>query len=126
MRSKFFPALAVLVGTTIGAGFLGIPYVVSKSGFPIGFAYLVFVFAFLLLTKLYLGEVILRTNGNHQLSGYAEMYLGKAGKFLMFFAMIFGIYSALIAYLIGEGQSLSYIFLGNLDYSLYFSLSFWI
>ncbi|PIN77886.1 hypothetical protein COV15_01165 [Candidatus Woesearchaeota archaeon CG10_big_fil_rev_8_21_14_0_10_34_12] len=126
MKNKFFPALAVLVGTTIGAGFLGIPYVVSKAGFPIGFAYLVLVFAFMLLIKFYLGEVVLRTKGNHQLSGYAQIYLGKTGKYLMFFAMIFGIYSALIAYLIGEGQSLSYVFFGNLNYSLYFSLVFWI
>ena len=83
-KSKFFPALAVLVGTIIGAGFLGIPYVVAKSGFIPGLAYLVFVFLFILLVKLYLGETILRTKGNHQLTGYAEKYLGKKGKYLMF------------------------------------------
>jgi len=126
MKSKFFPALAVLVGTTIGAGFLGIPYVVSKSGFLPGLAYLIFVALFMLFMKLYLGEVILRTNGNHQLTGYAGMYLGKWAKFLMFFSMIFGIYSALIAYLIAEGQSLSYLILGTSNYSLYFSLAFWL
>jgi tyrosine-specific transport protein len=52
--------------------------------------------------------------------------LGKFGEFLMFFAMIFGIYSALTAYLIGEGQSLSYIFFGNFNYSFLFSILFWI
>ncbi len=126
MKSKFFPALAVLVGTTIGAGFLGIPYVVSRAGFLPGLAFLVFVAVFILFVKLYLGEVSLRTFGNHQLTGYAERYLGKKGKFLMFFAMIFGIYSALIAYLIAEGKSLSYLFFGSELYSLVFSLLFWI
>jgi len=43
MSSKFLAALAVLVGTTIGAGFLGIPYVVSKSGFLPGIAIMIFV-----------------------------------------------------------------------------------
>ena len=126
MKSKFFPALAVLVGTTIGAGFLGIPYVVSKSGFLPGLAYLLFVTVFMLFVKFYLGEVILRTNGNHQLTGYAERYLGKTGKYMMFFAMIFGIYSGLIAYLIGEGKSLSYIFFADTGLSFYFSILFWL
>ena len=44
----------------------------------------------------------------------------------MFFAVIFGIYSALLAYLIGEGQSLSKLFFGTLDYSIYFAFAFWI
>ena len=126
MKSKFFPAIAVLVGTIIGAGFLGIPYVVSKSGFIIGLAYLVFVACFILVVKLYLGEISLRTNGNHQLTGYAQKYLGKTGKALMFFAMLFGIYSALVAYLIAEGKSLSFLIAGNLNYSFVFSLFFWL
>lgn len=126
MKSKFFPALAVLVGTTIGAGFLGIPYVVSKAGFLPGMAYLIFVAIFMLFMKLYFGEVMLRTRGNHQLTGYTAKYLGKKGKFIMLFSMVFGIYAALLAYLIAEGQSLSYLFFGNSSYSLFFSLLFWI
>ena len=125
-RGKFFPALAILVGTTIGAGYLGIPYVVSKSGFLPGLAYLIFVALFILIIELYLGEISLRTRGNHQLTGYAERYIGRKGKILMFFAMIFGIYSALIAYLIGEGKSLSYVFLGNESYAFAFSILFWL
>jgi len=126
MKSKFFPALAVLIGTTIGAGFLGIPYVVSKSGFLPGLAYLIFIACFILFVKLYLGEVILRTNGNHQLTGYAEKYLGKSGKIVMFLAMVFGIYSALVAYLIAEGSSFSYLFFGNTSYAFLFSCLFWL
>jgi len=125
MKSKFFPALAVLIGTTIGAGFLGIPYVVGKSGFLPGLAYLIFVACFILLVKLYLGEISLRTKENSQLTGYAKRYLGKSGKILMFFAMVVGVYSALLAYLIGEGYSLSYVIFGNFNYSLHLSLAFW-
>jgi len=126
MKSKFFPALAVFVGTAVGAGYLGIPYVISKSGFLPGFLYLVFVALFILIEMLYLGEVALRTKGNHQLTGYAQKYLGKPGKMLMFFAMIFGIYSALTAYLIGEGKSLSYILLGNESMAFVFSIFFFL
>lgn len=80
----------------------------------------------MMLIKLYLGEVELRTKGTHQLSGYAEIYLGKTGKILMFFSTFFGIYSALVAYLIGEGQSISYIIFGNFNFSFAISIAFWI
>lgn len=126
MKSKFLPALAVLVGTAVGAGFLGIPYVISRAGFLPGLGWLVFVTFFMLLTKLYMGEISLRTRGSHQLTGYCERYLGKIGKAVMFFAMIFGIYAALIAYLIAEGKSFSYMFFGHESFSLYFSLGFWL
>ena len=122
-RQSIISAVAVLIGTTIGAGFLGIPHVISKSGFIPGFFLLILVAIFMLVMKLYLGEIILRTNGNHQLTGYAEKYLGKKEKILMFLSMIFGIYSALLAYLIGEGESLSYLF--GINMPLFFSLLFW-
>jgi tyrosine-specific transport protein len=40
--------------------------------------------------------------------------------------MAFGIYSALLAYLIGEGQSLSQLITGTTGYALYFSIGFWL
>jgi amino acid permease len=126
MKNKFLPALAILVGTAVGAGYLGIPYVVAKSGFLPGIALLVFVALFMLAIQLYLGEVSLRTRGNHQLTGYAEKYLGKTGKMLMFFSMIFGIYSALAAYLLAEGKSISYVIMGDENYTFVFSIIFWV
>lgn len=113
------------MGTSVGAGFLGIPYVVSKSGFIPGLIWLILIAGFMLLIKLYLGEISLRTKGNHQLTGYAERYLGKWGKWLMFLSMVFGIYGALFAYLIAEGSSLSYLIFGNFEYSFILSLIFW-
>ena len=43
----------------------------------------------------------------------------------MFFAMIFGVYSALLAYLVGEGESLSKIIPGN-THPLVFGIAFWL
>lgn len=101
---------AILLETIIGAGVLGIPYVVAKSGFLIGALMIVFLGAAILTTNLFVGEFVLRTKGNHQFTGYAEKYLGKTGKKLMTATMAFGIYGALIAYIIGTGESLSAIF----------------
>lgn len=122
---KFLVTTFTLSGTIIGAGILGLPYVFSKSGFFIGTFWIIFLGLIMIYTFLCLGEVALRTRAKLQLLGYAEKYLGKKTKGLMFFALIFGIYSALVAYLIGEGESLSYIFTGSQNYSIYFAFAFW-
>ncbi|MFH1500463.1 MAG: aromatic amino acid transport family protein [archaeon] len=125
MNKKVFAAIATLTGTIIGAGFLGIPYVSWKAGFPIAFVYIVVLGLLMYLSRLYWGEVILRTKGNHELVGYAEKYLGKKGKYVIMFAMIFGIYSSLLAYMIGEGRSLSFLFFGSTEHTLLFGIIFW-
>jgi amino acid permease len=122
---KTFLAVSALISAIIGAGFLGIPYVVMQSGFKIGLLHLVFIAFILALTVLYLGEIALRTKENHQLTGYAEKYLGKTGKIIMFFAIAFGIYSAILAYLIAEGESLSALLFGNANFSFQISIFFW-
>ena len=125
-KGLLLAAVATLTGTIIGAGFVGIPHVVAKSGFIVGIAHIIAIGLIMLLINLYLGEISLRTKGLHQLPGYARKYLGKFGAGIMFFSMIFGIYSALIAYLIGEGQSLSFIIFGTTSYALGFSIAFFI
>jgi len=100
-------AIATITGTIIGAGVLGIPYVVAKAGFLTGALDILVLGAAVMLIFLYFGEVVLRTKETHQMTGYAEKYLGKWGKRIMAFAMVFGIYGALIAYILGEGEALA-------------------
>jgi tyrosine-specific transport protein len=104
---KVFEAASTLMGAIIGAGILGIPYVIAKAGFFYGILNIVIIGLLVLFMNLCLGEIVLRTPNNHQLTGYAEKYLGKHGKRIMGFAMIFGIYGAMMAYLIGVGNTLS-------------------
>ena len=124
--SKTFPAITTLIGTMIGAGILAIPYAVSKSGFFIGLITMFIVALLMILVYLYLGEISLRTKEFHQITGLAGKYLGKKGKYWMFAATVFGIYAALLAYLIAEGQSLSFLFFSNTNYSLQLGIAFWI
>lgn len=126
MDKKIFAAIATLTGTIIGAGFLGIPYVVSKSGLLIGLAYIILIGMIMIFVRFCFGEVILRTKGNHMLAGYADIYLGKIGKLFALFSVFFGVYSALTAYLIAEGESLSFLIFGSTNYSLYLGIVFWI
>ncbi len=119
-------AIAILVGMIIGAGILGIPYVISQAGLFWGLINLIGIGLIVIVVYLYLGEIILRTKGKHQLPGYASIYLGKSGKILMLISMLLVQYGALTAYLIGEGEVLSFVILGttSLPYHLLFSLIF--
>ncbi len=121
---KYLAALSVLIGTCVGAGILGIPYVTSKSGFYVTIFYLVFLGGIVLLINLYIGETVLRTKQPHQLSGYARKYVGKWAGRLIDFALVFGIYAAIVAYLKGVGDSLSFILTGSLIYGVPFGILF--
>ncbi|MBT7928374.1 GerAB/ArcD/ProY family transporter, partial [Candidatus Peregrinibacteria bacterium] len=109
MDKQLFRASALLSGTIIGAGVLGIPYVVAQSGFLTGLLAILILGVAILLMNLFMGEIVLRTPGNHQLPGYAEKYLGKWGKRIAICSMFLVIYGALVAYIIGEGAALSAI-----------------
>ncbi len=112
------------MGTCIGAGVLGIPYIAAQAGFFITLIYIIGIGLITYLINLYLGEVSLRTKENHQIIGYAEKYIGKKGKRLMEFATIFGIYSAIIAYMIGVGESISFLISGTTQYATIFGIFF--
>ncbi len=124
--SKTFIAISVLIGTIVGAGILGIPYVTMQSGFGISLINMIIIAIAMIVTMLYLGQISLASEKNHHLPGYAEKYLGKKGKMLMFIAFAFGIYSAIVAYLIGEGESLSFLFFSHTNYSLHFGIVVWL
>ncbi|MDP3771442.1 MAG: aromatic amino acid transport family protein, partial [bacterium] len=105
--TRHYPrAIAMLVGTIIGAGIFGVPYVVARSGVAIGLIHFAVLTVALLLIHLFFGELTLRTNAHHRLVGYAEKYWGAPGKWLAAMSGILGIYGALLAYIILGGSFL--------------------
>lgn len=107
---QFYSAVSVLVGSVVGVGIFGIPFVFAKAGFLTGFLFLAGLTVFILILNLAYGEIILRTDKSHQLVGYAQTYLGVFGKRLAFFAFILSAYAALLAYIIVGGEFLSNLF----------------
>jgi len=99
-----FEAISILVGTIIGAGILGLPYVFNQVGFWLGSLILLLMAGIMALMKLMYGEITLRTNGNHQLLGYTKIYLGKITKHLVSFLLIFHLNGVLLAYFVGQGE----------------------
>ncbi len=125
-RSSFIQATSVLIGTIVGAGIFGLPYVFAQGGFLLGLFYLLLLAGVFLIVKLCYAEIILRTSENLEMSGYVERYLGKLGKTIVTLCLIFGVYGALTAYTVGVGELLysllNPIFGGS---QVFWSVIFW-
>ena len=112
LDNPFLLALSTLVGTIIGAGIFGLPYVVAKSGIIPGVFYFVLLGGVVMILHLMFGEIALRTTEKHRLIGYASLYLGNWAKKLVTVSTVVGIVGALLAYIIIGGDFL-YIALGS-------------
>ena len=115
-------AVFMITGMTIGAGILGIPYVVAQVGLLVGLAYILFLGIVMLSLNLMVGEIAVRTKDSYQLPGLAGKYLGNWAKILMSIVVIFSGIGTLLAYLVGEGESLSGIFGGD---PAWWTIIFW-
>jgi len=122
--NKTLEASLFFTGTIIGAGVLGLPYVVEKSGFLIGLIDIILIGFLILLISLMLGEITLRTKNPHQLPGLAEKYIGKKTKHLVTFFSIMQIYGALTAYVQGCGDILSLLGISPVLAKLLFFIPF--
>ena len=112
---KLFKSISILLGTIIGAGVFGIPYVIEKSGIAVGFFYLLILGVAVFFIHLFFGEAILRTNGNFRLPGLSQKYLGRWGKNLAAISVVIGVTGALLAFLILGGQFLDILLANNLS-----------
>lgn len=101
---KFLQAASVLIGTMVGAGIFGIPFAFSNAGLLIGGLWLVGITAMMTLFNLLFAELTLSTEGHHQISGYAKIWLGAWGRRLTTLVNVISIYGALLAYLIIFGE----------------------
>lgn len=103
-------ATCYLIGVTIGAGVIALPYVFSKAGFIVGTIELLVAWIITILLTLALGEIVLRTKQDHEVSGLIETYLGKKAKTFMAVITILYIYGAILAYGLGLGEAIHGIF----------------
>lgn len=115
-------AVFMITGMTIGAGVLGIPYVVARVGLKIGLLYILIFGLIMLCLNLMLGEIAVRTKEPMHLPGFAGKYLGPGAKLLTSFMIIFSSFGVLLAYLIGQGEALAALLGGN---PMWWSVFFW-
>lgn len=105
-KGKYLLAIFTLVGTIIGAGIFGLPYIASKAGTLLTIFYMVLVVIVALLMHLFFAEVLLRTKSKLLLSGLSKKYLGKKAEIIVTISLIFGITGSLFVYVILSGSFL--------------------
>jgi len=122
---KFLKVLSVFVGTIIGVGIFGLPYVASKAGFFVVLLYFAGMSFIVILIHLLFGKVALGTERLYRLPGFVGEYMGLNWKKITLLAIGSGIIGAILAYLIVGGAFLEYFFApyfggNNLIYTLLF------
>jgi tyrosine-specific transport protein len=127
-HKKFIYALATFIGTVIGVGLFGLPYVASRSGFLIFLLYLVGMSFLAIVIHVFYAEVSVKTKELHRLPGYANIYFGSSAKRAAFILQVLSLLGALLAYLIVGGQFLAALFNGSvyLYTFIFFLLGAWL
>ena len=102
-------AIAVLIGTIIGAGVFTLPYVAVHSGLAITLIWLIIVSFIIIYLHLAFGEIVLRTKKEFCLPGYVGHYLNSSAEKLILLTTFFTFSFSLLIYLLLGSQFLKVI-----------------
>jgi amino acid permease len=103
-------AIAVLIGTIIGAGVFTLPYVAVHSGLVTTLIWLIIVSFIITYLHLGFGEIVLRTKKDFRLPGYVGHYLNSSAKRFILLITFFTFSFSLLIYLLLGAQFLRVIF----------------
>jgi len=101
--------LAILIGTLVGAGVLGLPYAASKVGLIPAIFILFAVMLFMLFTAFIILKLSAEMSGA-QMSTIAHSCLGKAGGWIMYISIMIMGFGAFLAYISGMGSIFTNLF----------------
>ena len=104
-----FEAIAVLIGTIIGAGVFTLPYVAVHSGLATTLIWLIIVSFIITYLHLAFGEIVLRTKKDFRLPGYVGHYLNSSAKKFILLITFFTFSFSLLIYLLLGSQFLRVI-----------------
>lgn len=105
----YFLSIGALVGTIIGVGMFGLPYVAAKAGVGMALFYLLVFGIITGLVHLLYFEVALHTSQKHRLTGYVGLYLGKRWKTVTFAQGLISLWGTLLVYTIVGAKFLNAI-----------------
>jgi amino acid permease len=103
----FLESVMILTGIIIGAGVFVLPYVGYFSGLISIIFWLILSFFIITYLHLAFGEIVLKTDKEHRLIGYANYYLGKKAKYLISLTTFFTFSFSLLIYLLLSAQFLN-------------------
>lgn len=95
---KFFKAIFLQFSGIVGAGIFALPFVLYNSNFYFSSSLLISTAIVMVLLNFFYISIISDTSGDHQLPGYAQIYLGPLPKILSLLTLGFLCFGGLIAY----------------------------
>lgn len=96
---RFLKAVFLQFFAAVGAGIFALPFVFYQSDFNFSVIFLVVLTMITGFLNYFYLEIVLNTAGDHQFSGYAQIYLGKNFHYL----------AALNLLLLGLGATVAYV-----------------
>ena len=99
--------LCTLSGTIIGVGLFSLPYITSQVGIWVILGYFLGLGALAIVVHLLFAEVALKTPDFLRIPGFVKFHLGKSAGKIAFITFTFGMFGALLAYLIIGGEFLT-------------------
>ncbi|WCE32235.1 aromatic amino acid transport family protein [Vibrio sp. SCSIO 43137] len=103
-KSKVLGSTLIVAGTTIGAGMLALPLASAGIGFFTSLAIMALLWALMTYTALLMLELHQHAPADATLHTLAKQFLGKKGKWIASFSMMFLFYALCAAYIAGGGS----------------------
>jgi len=125
MNKDFLKSSSSLIGTIIGAGIFGVPFVMAQAGFFIGVSYFLVLGTIMLILHLMYAEVVEHTGEQHRLIGYSKIYFGKRAKEFVSVSVIVSLFGSLIVYILLANEFLSTVLSNNFLGKFTWGFLFW-
>ena len=109
MNTKLVGGILLIVGTSLGAGMLGLPIAAASLGFFGALILLVFFWALMLAGAFLILEVNLLLPANTNIISMAKKTIGIPGQILAWVTYLLLLYSLLCAYIAGGGGLLAHV-----------------
>lgn len=109
MNSKLIGGILLVIGTTIGAGMLGLPIATAQLGFVGSTILLIAGWAVMLSSAFLFLEVNLHLPSNTNLISMAGVTMGRVGQVITWIVYLLFMYTILAAYTAGGGDLFHYV-----------------
>ncbi len=106
-NNRIFGSTLIIAGTTIGAGMLALPLASAGIGFTAATLIMISIWLLMSYTAMLMLEVHQHAERNATLHTLAQQFLGKNGRILATFAVLFLFYALCAAYIAGGGSQLN-------------------
>lgn len=122
-RRSIYP----FIGSVIGVGIFGLPFVFAQAGFAIGLVHLLVLAVVNGVVLLTYADIVINTAGHSRFTGIVKKYLGLPWSWVATVFMFCSAWGAMIAYIIIGGEFLDALLGSLLPWSLFtFQLIFFV